>query len=248
MDATKTETKNVVEQTKQQVEQERVWYFAYGANMNPSVLQGRRGVKPKESKPCIVPDMYLNFDYAGIPYWEPGFATVSRRDPRSPSEPAVHGVVHYISAREFARIRRTEGGFGYDGLGYGVEKVQAHCYDGSLLDVFTLVATPSVAKENLCPSVRYMDLLLAGARHENIRDNYIKHLESFPAYRTQGVRAVIGKWLFLPLVALMLTPFFVCILFKKRPPRWLTASSMTVNRYLWKLHDYVWAPIFGRGT
>eukprot|EP00200_Dunaliella_tertiolecta_P015961 CAMPEP_0202422156 /NCGR_PEP_ID=MMETSP1128-20130828/50709_1 /ASSEMBLY_ACC=CAM_ASM_000463 /TAXON_ID=3047 /ORGANISM="Dunaliella tertiolecta, Strain CCMP1320" /LENGTH=424 /DNA_ID=CAMNT_0049030203 /DNA_START=643 /DNA_END=1914 /DNA_ORIENTATION=+ len=53
-----------------------VWYLAFGSNMSPKVLTGRRNVKPMSSLTCTVPGYTLGFHYKGIPYLEPGFATI----------------------------------------------------------------------------------------------------------------------------------------------------------------------------
>ncbi|KAF9919398.1 hypothetical protein BX616_000009 [Lobosporangium transversale] len=58
-----------------------VWYLAYGSNMEPKVLTGRRKIKPIESVPVIVPGYWLSFDIGGIPFVEPCFASILKMDP-----------------------------------------------------------------------------------------------------------------------------------------------------------------------
>lgn len=53
-----------------------LWYFAFGANMDPDVLSKRRNVYPKESQPCKVVGYVLTFSHIGLPYMEPGFGTI----------------------------------------------------------------------------------------------------------------------------------------------------------------------------
>ncbi|KAJ1789820.1 hypothetical protein LPJ59_005272 [Coemansia sp. RSA 2399] len=60
--------------------EETLWYLGYGANMSSKVLSGRRQVFPKESCPVVVQGYQLTFDMAGLPYWEPGFGTLSPVD------------------------------------------------------------------------------------------------------------------------------------------------------------------------
>ncbi|GFR44050.1 hypothetical protein Agub_g5210 [Astrephomene gubernaculifera] len=55
-----------------------VWYFAYGSNMNPNTLTGRRKVVPLESWPAVLHGWTLSFRMLGLPYTEPGFATIER--------------------------------------------------------------------------------------------------------------------------------------------------------------------------
>lgn len=47
---------------------DEVFYFAYGSNMAPAVLTGRRRVRPRQSLPCSVPSHELTFDVYGMPY------------------------------------------------------------------------------------------------------------------------------------------------------------------------------------
>ncbi len=55
-----------------------VLYFAYGSNMEPEVFEKRRGIKPMLSVPGVVDGYVLSFRLLGIPYLEPGFATIER--------------------------------------------------------------------------------------------------------------------------------------------------------------------------
>jgi hypothetical protein len=55
---------------------DEVLYFAYGSNMSPSVLTGRRKVRPRASAPCELRDWSLCFNMLGLPYAEPGFASI----------------------------------------------------------------------------------------------------------------------------------------------------------------------------
>jgi len=51
-------------------------YLAFGSNLDPKVLTGRRKVHPIESHPVIVPGYWLSFDIGGIPFVEPCFASI----------------------------------------------------------------------------------------------------------------------------------------------------------------------------
>ncbi len=57
-------------------EEELLWYFAFGSNMDPDVLSNRRNVHPKQSQPCKVVGYVLTFSHRGMPYMEPGFGTI----------------------------------------------------------------------------------------------------------------------------------------------------------------------------
>jgi hypothetical protein len=116
---------------------DEVYYFAFGSNMAPSVLTGRRLVQPRQSLPCSVPTHRLSFGVQGMPYSEPGFATIveapqqeqQRQQPRLKQSqrqqqqhqqpPCVHGVLHRITRREWAYVKATEG-VGSKSIGYQV--------------------------------------------------------------------------------------------------------------------------------
>uniref|UniRef100_A0A7S3VR29 gamma-glutamylcyclotransferase n=1 Tax=Dunaliella tertiolecta TaxID=3047 RepID=A0A7S3VR29_DUNTE len=114
-----------------------VWYFAFGSNMNPKVLTGRRGVKPLSSLPCSVPRFSMGFHCQGYSTVEPfdralplesglqGSTTppigsypnrVQSIKSRSRAQQSrwvyghtVHGVVHLLSKDDWARVQLSEG-------------------------------------------------------------------------------------------------------------------------------------------
>ncbi|KAF9958224.1 hypothetical protein BGZ72_000687 [Mortierella alpina] len=74
--------------------QDSVWYLAYGSNMDPKVLTGRRKIQPLDSRPVIVPDYWLSFDINGIPFVEPCFASILRIDSARLHDKAYAREVH----------------------------------------------------------------------------------------------------------------------------------------------------------
>ncbi|GLI64460.1 hypothetical protein VaNZ11_007732 [Volvox africanus] len=144
-----------------------IWYFAYGSNMNPNTLTGRRKVVPRESRPASLRGWKLSFRMLGIPFLEPGFATVERVDnidggnppqlaplaPAGLSSPSdstmpllnssnrwgseVHGVLHRISLNDWIQIMTTEG-VGAGKSGYRVVEVEVTQYDGRRVRALTL--------------------------------------------------------------------------------------------------------------
>ncbi|KAG0355646.1 hypothetical protein BC939DRAFT_456021 [Gamsiella multidivaricata] len=71
-----------------------IWYLAYGSNMDPKVLTGRRKIQPIESRPVIVPNYWLSFDIGGIPFIEPCFASILKMDSSRLHEKAYALHVH----------------------------------------------------------------------------------------------------------------------------------------------------------
>lgn len=55
---------------------ELVWYFAFGSNMDPDVLGKVRQVFPTQSHPCKAVGYTLTFSHIGLPYLEPAFASI----------------------------------------------------------------------------------------------------------------------------------------------------------------------------
>lgn len=121
---------------------DEVWYLAYGSNMSPSVLTGRRRVRPEQSLPCYVPGYTLSFAVQGFPWAEPGFATIRACSSSSNdggggyatsdgswrlrvcagTTPCLHAVLHRVSRREWELIKSSEGVLGGDtsSVGYQV--------------------------------------------------------------------------------------------------------------------------------
>jgi gliotoxin/aspirochlorine biosynthesis gamma-glutamylcyclotransferase len=98
-----------------------VWYFAYGSNMNRSVFEERRKIKPIESSPAILSNYSLAWEIPGLPWQEPAFASVQPVcSPSVDQQPPltdtnqfcdhVHGVAHLITKDQWQRVLETEGG------------------------------------------------------------------------------------------------------------------------------------------
>lgn len=96
-----------------------VWYFSYGSNMNPEVFEKKRGIKCRDFKVCKVPGYVLTFAEAILPYIEPAFCTCLKRSalPDSCSDkdtrPDIHGVAFLINKLQYEHMLLTEGGWGY---------------------------------------------------------------------------------------------------------------------------------------
>ncbi|CAO3568938.1 unnamed protein product [Mortierella alpina] len=132
-----------------------LWYLAYGSNMDPAVLAGRRKIQPLESKNVVVPEYWLSFDFAGVPFLEPCFASILKRDqsrvherdyalfvhdrcrygqdfvwdedhPERCYPPVLQGVVHKITLWDWRLIVQSEGGWGHD-VPTGYDHVEIDC-------------------------------------------------------------------------------------------------------------------------
>jgi gamma-glutamylcyclotransferase len=143
-----------------------VWYFAYGANMCPSVL-ARRGIEPLSSEAARLDDYKLVFDQACIPLIEPCFASV---DP-APGV-CVHGVLYALSPSVADQLDDFEGPM------YGVIDVQV---TGSISGVVTARAYRTrKPTSGLIPSRKYLNLVIKGAEAASLPETYVAALREQP--------------------------------------------------------------------
>ncbi|CAF1340868.1 unnamed protein product [Rotaria sp. Silwood1] len=158
---------------------EYVYNFAYGANLQPKVLSGRRKIQPIESIPGILEGWQLMFDLRGIPAVEPCFGNIKENP-----DAEIHGVLHKMTSKEFKHLLATEGGSGVDKNGYIPKKVNVHAYDGRIIEAYVLVVqqtSSAIFYHHALPSNRYIGLLRSGAIHHKIHPLYIEYLQSLPS-------------------------------------------------------------------
>jgi len=147
----------------------RLWYFAYGSNMQRATFVGRREMRPMESSWGRLDDFELCFDLPVGP-GERGVANITRRAGAS-----VHGVLHLISAIEADRLDRTEGV--HRGL-YDRLAVDIMAADGAAVAAFTYCSRHGTSGRKASP--RYMGLLLEGAREHGLPVSYQSYLVALP--------------------------------------------------------------------
>jgi hypothetical protein len=147
-------------------------YFAYGSNVNTKTMTGVRGINPSAAYPTVLPNYKLSFNVPGLPYVEPGFASVKRVDGVSGSTDRdtdtdtaaadaddddlskygreVHGVAYVVTDEEWRYILRTETSYLEE------EVILARCSDGAAVAATTLVGgvVSSVMTPTLTPTPR----------------------------------------------------------------------------------------------
>ncbi len=146
----------------------RVWYFAYGSNMQRATFIGRRGMRPDKSTWGRLEGYRLTFDLA-IGKGERGVANIVV-DPLA----SVCGVLHRITRAELEKLDRTEG------VQHGVYEhavVEVCCDAATIVDAHAYVST--LGKDGRKPSPRYLGLLLDGAREYGLPATYIAYLQAF---------------------------------------------------------------------
>ena len=146
-----------------------LWYFAYGSNLDPRTFLGRRGMRPREAVAGVVRDWALVFDLA-VGSGERAVANV-----RHQRGAQVWGVAYRIAAKEFDRLDRTEG---VHRGAYTRIPVRMTTTAGDGLDVFTYHRERGTPGRK--PSRRYLGLLLAGARHHLLPDEWVAYLRALP--------------------------------------------------------------------
>ncbi len=145
-----------------------LWYFAYGSNLDPETFLGRRRMKPHEARTALLREYRLVFDLA-VGKGERGVANLLPT-----AGEWVHGVAYRLSESGARWLDRTEGvPRSYQRVDVALEA------DGNLrLDAFTYVS-PHRRPERK-PSRRYLELLLRGARHHGLPEEWVAWLRDLP--------------------------------------------------------------------
>ena len=154
---------------------ERVWYFAYGSNMQPATFAGRRGITPTRTLAARVRDWRLVLDKTPlIPIGE-AFANV-RHDPGA----ETYGVVYEITPDDLAHVDLTEGVLigNYERIEVMVEPLAPPSDGDAPTSAYTLTSDKRSAE--LIPSEYYMALLIEGAETHGLPPEWIAMLRAVP--------------------------------------------------------------------
>jgi len=166
-------------------------------------------ISPAESVPAVLPGYRLSFNQPGLPYREPGFATV---EVGTDGGAEVHGVAHRMTPTEWAYYKESEGNAGQSDHGYGVINVTLRAYDGREIHGYTLMTQPKTVLllkgRTPLPSRRYLNLLRTGAEEHGLAPEYQKFLQNMTHYEPAGVGGKIGALLTSFIAFGMLFPMF----------------------------------------
>jgi len=151
---------------------ERVWYFAYGSNMQTATFGGRRGITPISACAARAPGWRLVLDKP--PLLGPGssFANIVPEDGAE-----VFGVVYEIGEDELVHVELTEGVT----LGnYRRAEITVVPLDAAhpSHQAFTLVTDKR--ERALRPSAPYMARLIDGAETHGLPAEWIGFLRGYP--------------------------------------------------------------------
>ena len=149
--------------------EDEIWHFAYGSNINPEVFEGRRRMRPRESRIARLPGYRLRFNLDG---WPRGRSAPANISPDPDAE--VWGVLYRMTRRDLVRLDSTEGvprRRGYRHLWTEVED-----RDGGRFTAVTYIAQGKEHDGN--PSLRYITLIRDGARAQGLPAHHIEFLDS----------------------------------------------------------------------
>jgi Gamma-glutamyl cyclotransferase, AIG2-like len=141
-----------------------LWYFAIGSMMLPLSYQ-QRDFHPLDSHPAELHDFRLGFFSAS------GFAEAIL----SPGD-SMHGVLHKVTPEQMIQLDKVE-------VGYIRKLGQARPYGpgAEALGKNTVEATvycrPKKETINKPPMQRYLEILIAGAKHFGVDPKYIQYLQ-----------------------------------------------------------------------
>ncbi len=161
---------------------ERVWYFAYGSNMQPATFAGRRGIAPTQALPARAPGWRLVLDKPPlIPVGE-SFANL-----RAEEDAETFGVLYEITADDLAHVELTEGVL-IDN--YRRVEIAVTPLGESPRQAFTLVSDKRAPE--LLPSDRYMALIVEGAEHHGLPPEWIVMLRAVRTCQSSAL-ALAGR-------------------------------------------------------
>lgn len=154
-----------------------VAYFAYGANLASRVLQ-RRGIVPSEAERATLAGYRLTFADVGIPWVEPGFATLE-----IDAAAQVHGVLYTLQAADLQTLDAFEGGDN--------ERLEVDVQLESGERTTATSYRSRVRRPGLRPSRRYLGVILEGAHEHGLDPQWIRELEAQPTAYVPGVSELV---------------------------------------------------------
>lgn len=224
-------------------------YFSYGSNMSREKMltRGRKeNIKFEKVYTACLKDWQLTFDIPFMPPVEPMMASVERAEGER-----TYGVAYELTEENWHLLQSSEGVSTQGGNSkrniYDVVDVDLECFDEGMSNkptmrqASTLTSSEQVRykapggwrKNNLFPSFRYMNMVIEGAKQENLPKEYIESLRQIPTARENK---------FMPAVrVIMLTTTFYFVLSMALQNR-AVASPFRVASF--QLN--IWGEHFGR--
>ncbi|KAF9122749.1 hypothetical protein BGW39_009531 [Mortierella sp. 14UC] len=176
--------------------------------------------------------------------------------------PMLHGVVYRITMEDWDLIVHSEGGWGHDvPIGYDTTHIPCMVYDThEQISARVLLARPKSLHPNGQPSLRYKNLLTAGAQYHNLDPAYQASLARIVPYSCTSPKAQQARKVFrvfnLPLewTFKMIIRLNIARESKKdgeeeegqrQPPYWMAWLFDKTFRFSRLMHDWVLVPVVG---
>ncbi|KAF3916755.1 hypothetical protein ABW20_dc0107533 [Dactylellina cionopaga] len=222
-------------------------YLAYGSNLSAETFLGKRGIKPLSKVSVRVPSLTLSFDLAGVPYKEPRFANVR---PRDEGDQELIGVVYEVTPTDYATILKTEGGYSV---------IDVPCFpltpvagvDSFQSKTLIIPTDGTRTQHDGLPSLRYLNLLLHGAKENALPQEYQDYLANTGYYEASTLRQKLGAGsavlTALPVVILLFALRIMLSDKEGKGPHWLITAQRIWFRQVWSLYDHIWRPLYGDG-
>ena len=150
----------------------RMNYFAYGCNMDPSVMKGRLS-KSSRRIPAWIKGYMIVFD---VPW--PNDPDIGFADIQPHPGGTVHGVLYTEVTKDgFAELDHQEG---YPET-YGRATMKVHTDEGAH-EAVVYVGNPNIVRHSLKPSEHYLTCLLGG--RDALPLSYENKLEHIPLHHS----------------------------------------------------------------
>lgn len=130
--------------------------------MSTEKFTAHRGIKPIQWARVWLPHYILSMEIPGVPYSEPGYASIRRRGDSDPemAAPDVVGIAYELTTEQYQRVIASEGGqIAYQDITVVVkpaDRTSEERIGSSELTVRTLGSTSMVRRPEPVPSERYM--------------------------------------------------------------------------------------------
>ncbi|KAH7303240.1 hypothetical protein B0I35DRAFT_455322 [Stachybotrys elegans] len=220
-----------------------VWYLAYGSNLSAAKFIHDRGITPISTAVVTVPGWTLVMDTAGVPYSEPAFASIT---PAAEKSVQLVGIAYQLTPDMYRKVLASEGG----GVAYAEIEVWAERITAG--DKFPVRTLRTVLRREARPSARYMNLVRTGAS-ESLPASYQAFLAKLPQYQPPDAPfPKLGATLFLAFwgPAMGAMEKITKANLKQHPGEvdlWVVGLARAMVVVMWMYHDYIHAPIWGRG-
>ncbi|KAI1435774.1 hypothetical protein GGR50DRAFT_693845 [Xylaria sp. CBS 124048] len=242
-----------------------VWYFAYGCNMSSAKFTGGRGLVPLDTARVRLPNWVLAMEIPGLPYAEPSFASIVPRPFAHLEErraPDVVGVAYLITPAQYRHVIASEGGgTAYTDLCLDGERIDGKDGDDndntekekSRLGIRVRTLGSAMSRHpHPNPSQRYMSLIVDGASEAHLPRDYLDYLASMPVFTpSESPWTRLGATIFVFFGRPIMQAIEKLTNKSIRPDGTATAWAVFIVRLtmylLWLFHDFLFAPIFGRG-